>query len=113
MAKRTGIWLAAGFVLATVAGCAQNTISGPGGQFEEIYQGSLRITGPDKQVILLPDSDVPKLSIRGDNNSVIIRDGVTIDKIEIFGVDNEVTCPKDLEFDYSEFGVGNRLKYRP
>ncbi|MFQ5806007.1 MAG: hypothetical protein ACE5I3_06115 [Phycisphaerae bacterium] len=113
MAKRTSTWLSTGLLLACLVGCAQNAISGKAGKHEQIYHGTVGITGSDHEVVLLTGSEVPKLSIIGKNNQVIVEDGAVIRKVEIVGKNNEVTYPKGMELRYSEIGKNNQLIHRP
>ncbi len=97
-------------LLAT--GCASTTISGEGTRMEQVFTGNVGIRGEDHDIVMLPGSEVLKLSIMGEDVYVDVLDGATIDKIEIVGNDNEVVCPEEMSFEQSIIGEGNRIRRR-
>jgi hypothetical protein len=104
------MWLMlTGLMLVAATGCAGNAIHGSGGQRVQVFHGPLSIAGDDHQITIQRGSEVPKLSILGDSIHVTIEDGVEIKKVEVAGDDNEIVCPANMSFEYSEIGDGNRL----
>ena len=112
MARRTGLILMGGMLAAVQFGCAHNAITGESSRHEQVYHGTVGITGEDHVVTILPGSQVTKLSIMGGDNRVYVAEGATVAKVEIVGEDNEVTLPTGMDVEYSEIGGDNRLKYR-
>ena len=106
--RRMCLALAAG-LLAGLAGCAANSISGSGARYQQVFQGSISIVGESHEVTIQSGSKVPKLSILGEDVRVTIEPGAAVVKIEVAGDDNEIICPEGLNVEFATTGDDNRL----
>ena len=59
--------------LLVVTGCSHTSIVGEGRRHEQVVQGTIGLMGEDNEIILLAGSDVPKLSIIGEDNRLRYR----------------------------------------
>lgn len=57
-------------------------------------------------------SNVRRLVVSGVENQITIRDGVSVNEIEISGIDNSLNLPANLVSEISESGIRIEVSYR-
>lgn len=95
-----------------IAGCATNSVVGQAGPQVGRYSGDVGVTGYGTNMTIKSGSQVPKLSLIGDNCTVMVEEGVTLGRIEFWGNGNEVSIPEDMTTSIAQFGT-NRIIRRP
>jgi hypothetical protein len=103
----------AGGLLLAVFGCARGApIVGHRVVQEGTYYGDLGITGNGSNVTVLRHSRITKLSIIGNNCTVMVEEGAGLGKIEFWGNGNVVSIPDVLIVRSNNVGA-NQIIRRP
>lgn len=105
--------LAAILVCASILSSGCNGIGGDRGTHMQEYHGDLPILGHQNSVTILPGSDIVKLKVAGDGNTIFVSERVTLGKIEIWGENNTVEIPESLIIRSDIIGKGSRVIRRP
>ncbi len=90
------------------AGCATNSVVGQAGPQVGRYSGDVGVTGYGTNLTIKSGSQIPKLSIIGDNCTVMVEEGVAVGRIEFWGNGNEISLPEDLTVSIAQVG-SNRI----
>lgn len=106
------MWGAVVTALVLTSGCAYDSTVGSGGTQAGQFFGDFGRTGYGGNYLIGNGSRLWKISILGDNNIVTIEDGVTLNKIEIWGSNNKFSLPWYLDPRITQVGK-NFFERRP
>ena len=112
MYKIMGTVLVSSMLVANI-GCAANPVVGDNAQRTGRYSGNVRIVGHSTHLTIQEGSVVPKLSIVGDNCSVVVEDGVQLGRIEFWGNGSTVSIPRGMKTWVSKVGVNSIVRRPP
>jgi len=112
MYKIMGTVLVSLMLVANI-GCAANPVVGDSAQRTGRYSGNVRIVGHNTHLTIQEGSVVPKLSIVGDNCSVVAEDGVQLGRIEFWGNGSTVSIPRGMKTWVSKVGVNSIVRRPP
>ncbi len=102
--------LAIGMLVLVATGCATNRIVGQAGTQVERFHGDVGVVGYGTDLTIMRGSQVPKLSIIGDNCKVTIEDGVGLGRIEFWGNGNTITLPENLSVSVAWVGSNQTIR---
>ena len=102
--------LAVGMLMMVAAGCATNPIVGQAGPLAERFHGDVGVVGYGTDLTIARGSQVPKLSIMGDNCKVTVEDGAALGRIEFWGNGNTVTLPERLNVSVARVGTNQIVR---
>jgi hypothetical protein len=100
-------------MLAVNLGCAANSTVGDAAQKTGRFSGNVGVTGHSAHLTIQRGSTVPKLSIVGDNCSVIVEDGAELGRIEFWGNGSSVSIPSDTVVWVSQVGTNSVVRRSP
>jgi hypothetical protein len=100
-------------MLVVNIGCSANPIVGDNVQKAGRYSGNVRVVGSNTHLTIQKGSVVPKLSIVGDNCSVMVEDGVELGRIEFWGNGSTVNIPRGMNTWVSRVGVNSIVRHPP